>query len=157
MLKAIVRRSFRRTERRAAGPTAITASLSRSRFVESVGRNPRFSPNLSARAFRVRTFQILHWMPRIDLSTPRIESKTLNTTDLEYWPLHLMAEAPIILAHNHPSGDSTPSQSDIKITGTVKRGGDLLGIPLVDHVIIGRASSPGAPYYSSMKELGYLD
>jgi DNA repair protein RadC len=42
----------------------------------------------------------------------------------------------IILAHNHPSGDPDPSDSDISITNTVARSGQLLGIPLIDHIII---------------------
>ena len=43
----------------------------------------------------------------------------------------------IILIHNHPSGDPTPSQSDLDLTGNVKRMGDMMGIPLLDHIIIG--------------------
>ena len=74
-----------------------------------------------------------------------------------YAPALQARSSSIILAHTHPSGDPTPSQSDIQITGKLKRGGDLLGIPLLDHVIVGRTASPSSPYYSSMKELGYLD
>lgn len=43
----------------------------------------------------------------------------------------------IILLHNHPSGDPTPSQADIEMTQTVYRMGTELGIPLLDHIIIG--------------------
>lgn len=43
----------------------------------------------------------------------------------------------IILMHNHPSGDPTPSQSDILLTRRVKEAGSLIGIELLDHIIIG--------------------
>lgn len=43
----------------------------------------------------------------------------------------------IILVHNHPSGDPKPSQSDLDLTGNVKEIGDMLGIVLLDHIIIG--------------------
>lgn len=43
----------------------------------------------------------------------------------------------IILLHNHPSGDPTPSKEDILLTKRVKEAGDLIGITLLDHIIIG--------------------
>ncbi len=43
----------------------------------------------------------------------------------------------VILVHNHPSGDPTPSKSDILLTKRVKDAGDLIGIDLLDHIIIG--------------------
>ena len=43
----------------------------------------------------------------------------------------------IILLHNHPSGDPTPSKNDILLTKRVKEAGDLIGIELLDHIIIG--------------------
>jgi len=45
--------------------------------------------------------------------------------------------AAIILAHNHPSGDPTPSQEDHALTKRLKDGGELLGIPVLDHLVIG--------------------
>lgn len=62
----------------------------------------------------------------------------------------------LVLVHNHPSGDPTPSEADIKVTRDLIRAGQLLKIDVLDHVIIGRAS-PGQPKnYSSLKELGYF-
>lgn len=43
----------------------------------------------------------------------------------------------ILLVHNHPSGDPTPSRADINITGKIQYAGTMLGIPLLDHIIIG--------------------
>jgi DNA repair protein RadC len=45
--------------------------------------------------------------------------------------------AAIILSHNHPSGDPSPSQDDIRLTERISKAGEILGIKLLDHVIIG--------------------
>ncbi|WP_352420126.1 DNA repair protein RadC [Proteiniborus sp.] len=47
------------------------------------------------------------------------------------------SSASIILVHNHPSGDPTPSKEDIAITRRLAEGGDILGIKVLDHIIIG--------------------
>lgn len=56
----------------------------------------------------------------------------------------------IILLHNHPSGDPTPSKEDIMITKRVAEAGDLIGIKLMDHIIIGDNR------YISLKEQGFF-
>ena len=43
----------------------------------------------------------------------------------------------MVLVHNHPSGDISPSRADILLTKRVKEAGDLIGIQLIDHIIIG--------------------
>jgi DNA repair protein RadC len=47
----------------------------------------------------------------------------------------------IVLIHNHPSGDPTPSPEDIEMTRAVKVGAELVGIPLLDHVIVARTGA----------------
>ncbi len=49
----------------------------------------------------------------------------------------LETSASLILVHNHPSGDPTPSDDDIEITMRLAEVGDLMGIPIVDHVVLG--------------------
>ena len=49
----------------------------------------------------------------------------------------LSSAAAIILLHNHPSGETTPSREDIEITRRLKEAGELLGIKVLDHIIIG--------------------
>ena len=44
----------------------------------------------------------------------------------------------VVLAHNHPSGDPTPSDQDIKTTRRLAKAGEILGIQILDHVIVGR-------------------
>ncbi len=64
--------------------------------------------------------------------------------------------AAIVLAHNHPSGDPTPSEADIKVTRDLIRAGQLLKIEVLDHVILGRATAQRPKDYSSLRELGYF-
>jgi DNA repair protein RadC len=64
--------------------------------------------------------------------------------------------AAIVLAHNHPSGDPTPSESDIKVTRDLIRAGQLIKIEVLDHVIIGRATNERQKDYVSLRELGYF-
>ena len=54
------------------------------------------------------------------------------------------AASGVIFAHNHPSGDPVPSDEDRRITGRLEEVGRILGIPMLDHVIIGA----GSAYYS---------
>ena len=60
----------------------------------------------------------------------------------------LQNAASIIICHNHPSGDITPSQEDINITKRLYEAGRILGIELLDHIIIGDNK------YTSLKEKG---
>jgi DNA repair protein RadC len=64
--------------------------------------------------------------------------------------------AAVVLAHNHPSGDQTPSEADIKVTRDLIRAGQLLKIEVLDHVIIGRATPERPKDYASLRELGYF-
>ena len=61
----------------------------------------------------------------------------------------------IILVHNHPSGDPTPSSEDLTLTTKLMQGGTLLGINIMDHVILG-AATPTSPSYYSLREKGLL-
>ena len=49
----------------------------------------------------------------------------------------LSSAAAILLIHNHPTGDPTPSSEDLEVTRRIKEAGDLLGIKVLDHIIIG--------------------
>jgi len=64
--------------------------------------------------------------------------------------------AAVVLVHNHPSGDPTPSEADIKVTRDLIRAGQLLKIEVLDHVIIGRATPERPKDYASLRELGYF-
>src|SRR5229473_4824536 len=64
--------------------------------------------------------------------------------------------AALILAHNHPSGDATPSEADIKVTRDLIRAGQLIKIEVLDHVIIGPTSPERTRDYCSLREAGYF-
>ncbi|MDG0824597.1 DNA repair protein RadC [Staphylococcus equorum] len=80
---------------------------------------------------------------------------TLNSSIVH--PREIFSEAikcasnAIIVLHNHPSGDVTPSNEDIKTTERLKKCGQVLGIDLLDHIIIGDHT------YLSMVEEGYFN
>ena len=59
--------------------------------------------------------------------------------------------ASVIVAHNHPSGDPTPTKEDLDITRRLVEAGKLLGIPVVDHLILGWAE-PGAAGFVSLRD-----
>jgi len=61
-------------------------------------------------------------------------------------PAIVLCAAALVLAHNHPSGDTAPSEEDLAITRRLKEAGRLLGIELVDHVIVAESG------YTSMRE-----
>ena len=48
-----------------------------------------------------------------------------------------MGAPQIILVHNHPSGDATPSRNDIEVTERLRKAAELLGVKLLDHIVIG--------------------
>jgi DNA repair protein RadC len=56
----------------------------------------------------------------------------------------------VIVAHNHPSGDPSPSADDIALTKCIQKAGDILYIKLLDHVILGMGK------YASFRQLGLL-
>lgn len=88
------------------------------------------------------------------LKEKQIASGSLTTVIAEpreiFSPAFACHASGIILLHNHPSGDPTPSEEDEEITSRIKSGGKLLGIPLLDHIILGEDS------YFSFQEAGML-
>lgn len=75
------------------------------------------------------------------LGIREVSSGTLNGTLVhprEVFQIAIMlGSACMILAHNHPSGDVTPSSEDIEITKRLIQAGELIGIPVADHIIVG--------------------
>jgi DNA repair protein RadC len=59
--------------------------------------------------------------------------------------------AALVLAHNHPSGDPTPSDDDITLTNRIAGAAEMLGFVVLDHVIVGHTT------FASLAELGHLD
>jgi len=113
------------------------------------------------RAYEVERFQVVLLNTRRRLI--RVEKVTQGTLDTilvhprEVFKLAIAANAAaVVLVHNHPSGDPTPSEADIKVTRDLIRAGQLLKIEVLDHVILGRATAERQKDYSSLRELGYF-
>jgi len=82
----------------------------------------------------------------ITISEGSVDASILHPREV-MTPAIKESAAKIVLIHNHPSGDPTPSRADIEITHRVSKAGEIVGIPLVDHIIIG-----GTAYYSFAEE-----
>jgi DNA repair protein RadC len=110
--------------------------------------NPYFDPERECLAIlllntrrRVKGHQLV--------STGTLDTLLVSPTSV--FRLAVMASAAaIVVCHNHPSGDSNPSQADIKVTRDLIRAGQILKIEVVDHVVLGHGN------FSSLKALNYL-
>lgn len=114
-----------------------------------------------ARHCEVEAFQVILLNTRRRLiRVEKISQGTLDTILVhprEVFRAAIAANASaVILAHNHPSGDPTPSESDIKVTRDLIRAGQLLKIEVLDHVILGRGTERSAKDFVSLRELGYF-
>lgn len=69
-----------------------------------------------------------------------------------FGPALVIGAVKIILMHNHPTGNAEPSASDLQLTRRMRETGELIGIPVVDHIIMGGRT---ATDYVSMHERGY--
>ena len=67
------------------------------------------------------------------------------------------AAAAVVLAHNHPSGDPSPSAEDLRITKQLVSSGNIVDIKVLDHVIIGKRNGDGVGGYVSMRESGLVE
>lgn len=113
------------------------------------------------RLYEVEHFQVLLLNTRRKLI--RVEQVSQGTLDTilvharEVFKPAIAANASaIVLVHNHPSGDPTPSEADIKVTRDLIRAGQLLKIEVLDHVILGRKTAERPKDYASLRELGYF-
>lgn len=66
------------------------------------------------------------------------------------------AAAAIVVCHNHPSGDPTPSEGDIRVTRDLIRAGEILKIAVADHVVMGQPSPERERSWVSLRELGFF-
>lgn len=114
------------------------------------------------RAREVEHFQVLLLNTRRRLL--RIEPVSISQGTLDTVLVHprevfraaiLANAAAVVLVHNHPSGDPTPSEADIRVTRELIRAGQLLKIEVVDHIILGRRTAERTTDYVSLRELGY--
>lgn len=93
------------------------------------------------------------------LRTEQISLGTLNESLAHpreiFQPAILHKAYGLIVVHNHPSGDPTPSEADRRLTQRLRSAAELLAIQLVDHVILGNADGGRTPWFS-FREAGML-
>jgi DNA repair protein RadC len=124
--------------------------------------SPDFVANLlreETRLYEVETFHVLLLNTRRRLI--RVEKISQGGLDMvlahprEVFKSAIMANAAcVVLVHNHPSGDPTPSEADIRVTRDLIRAGQLLKIEVLDHVILGSRTETRARDYISMRDAG---
>lgn len=110
-------------------------------------------PTFGARASEHVGVVLLDSKHRV-LRTTIVASGTLNQAIVQprdvFREAMLGAAAAIVVFHNHPSGDPTPSPDDVDLTRRLRAAGILMGIDLVDHIVLGDVR------YCSLKEMGQL-
>jgi DNA repair protein RadC len=97
------------------------------------------------RGLEVETFHVLLLDGKHRLrGVERVSEGTLTTSLVHprevFRPAICGAAAAVIVVHNHPSGDPEPSREDLEVTRRLARVGRLIGIPLLDHVVVGHAA-----------------
>ena len=91
-----------------------------------------------------------HLLKTIEVSVGSLNASIVHPRELFKEAVKVSA-ASVVIVHNHPSGDSTPSGADIQLTRRLIKAGDVLGIEVLDHVVIGDGGD-----HSSMREAGLM-
>lgn len=137
---------------------------------ESIGESPLVTtPEQAAAVLRERARVLQHevfWALLLDsknrlIGEPqKISEGTLNSSLVH--PRELFKKAlqfscaSMILAHNHPSGDPTPSSEDVKVTKQLINAGEMMGIKVLDHIVIGHRKHHNATDFLSLREAGLV-
>ncbi len=91
-----------------------------------------------------------HLVRMVEVSVGSLNASIVHPRELFKEAVRVSA-ASIVVVHNHPSGDPTPSGADIQLTRRLVKAGDVLGIEVLDHVIIGDDGE-----HSSLREMGLM-
>lgn len=86
----------------------------------------------------------------VEVSVGSLNASIVHPRELFKEAVRLSA-ASIVVVHNHPSGDPTPSGADIQLTRRIVKAGDVLGIDVLDHVVIGDGGE-----HASLRDLGMM-
>jgi DNA repair protein RadC len=110
---------------------------------------------LRKESLRVILLDTRYHLIRIEeISRGSINESIAHPRDV-FRPALISSAYAVIVVHNHPSGDASPSQTDHSLTRRLAEAAELLQIKLLDHIIVG-APSEGSPGYFSFKEAGVL-
>ncbi|MEI6892252.1 MAG: DNA repair protein RadC [Pontiella sp.] len=137
---------------------------------ESVGERPLIvTPEQAAAVLRERARVLqkeVFWALMLDaknrlIGEPQKISEGTLTSSLVH-PRELFKKAlelscaSMILAHNHPSGDPTPSADDIKVTQQLIGAGEVMGIKVLDHIVMGHRKTNSNSDFLSLREAGLV-
>jgi len=112
--------------------------------------------NLDREDFRVLLLNTKNALLRVaDVSRGSLNASIVEPREV-FKDAIAASAAGLILVHNHPSGDPTPSAEDIAITKRLVKAGELLGISVHDHVILGHCAENRPQDYVSLRELGLI-
>lgn len=110
---------------------------------------------LRTESLRVVLLDTRYHLIRVEqVSTGSVNESIAHPREV-FRPAMLGSAYAVIVVHNHPSGDPTPSQADHSLTRRLGEAAELLQIKLLDHIIVG-APAEGRPSYFSFKEAGVL-
>lgn len=110
---------------------------------------------LSRESLRVILLDTKYHLMRVEeISLGSLNESIAHPREI-FRPALIYSAYAVIIAHNHPSGDPTPSDADHRLTRRLSEAAQLLQISLLDHVIIG-APNAGKPSFYSFKEAGIL-
>lgn len=148
-LKAAVEIGVRLARRRAAAVKLDDAS----RIADLTGPELRLLSQESARVVLLNAK--LHLIGVEEVSQGLLDQALVHAREV-FAPAIARRAYAIVLVHNHPSGDPTPSEADIRITRALRESAKVLDVPLLDHVIIGAPSVAYPEGWFSFKAAGYL-
>jgi DNA repair protein RadC len=132
---------------------ALEAAIERERLTGPSDVYARCAPamrDLVQEEFRILMLDTRHAViAELSITRGTLDASLVHAREV-FRPAIVQSAAAIVLVHNHPSGDPAPSSLDIEVTRQLASAGEMLGIPVLDHVVI------GASGYSSFVEAGLL-
>ena len=97
-----------------------------------------------------------HPLARVQVSVGILDACLVHPGEV-FRPAIALSASAVIVSHNHPSGDPAPSAADIQVTRTLRGAGEILDIPVLDHVIVGNvAADPLCRGFYSFRSAGLL-
>jgi len=106
--------------------------------------------------FWVMLLDTKHQIIGLHLATQGLVDRSqIHAREVFRWAVSEMASA-VMLIHNHPSGDTTPSPQDLECTKTLVAAGKIIGINVLDHLVVGSTNNNTDRGYMSFREAGLL-